>query len=83
MVGVGIGVSVGKGVAVGREESSGRQAVHSNVIARRAIFPTKQSPHNLQIASGKEQVRPRNNIKLFIHAKKLKYSVHEEFVLFG
>jgi len=31
------------------------------VIARRATFPTKQSPNSVGIASGKEQERPRND----------------------
>jgi hypothetical protein len=31
------------------------------VIARRALFPTKQSRAKLRIASGEEQERPRND----------------------
>ena len=31
-------------------------------IARRVFFPTKQSSHKLEIASGKGQKRPRNDI---------------------
>ena len=32
-----------------------------HVIARRMLFPTKQAPHKLEIASGEEQERPRND----------------------
>jgi len=35
------------------------------VIARRAIFPTKQSRTlYIEIASGEEQERPRNDVKI-------------------
>jgi len=33
-----------------------------DVIARRALFPTKQSPNHAGIASGEEQERPRNDM---------------------
>ncbi len=33
-----------------------------DVVARRALFPTKQSPTYVEIASGEEQVRPRNDM---------------------
>ena len=42
--------------------------IEDNVIARRVDFPTKQSPTQKEIASGEEQERPRNDIKLFIWA---------------
>jgi hypothetical protein len=44
MVAVGCGVSVGMGVSVGGIEVDGRQALMDNVITRRMIFSTKQSP---------------------------------------
>ena len=43
MVGVGGGVSEGMGVSVGGMGVDGRQAPSVNVIARRMIFPTRQS----------------------------------------
>jgi len=38
--------------------------LENNVIARRTLFPTKQSPVRSEIASGEE--RPRNDVKIFI-----------------
>jgi hypothetical protein len=36
--------------------------VTSNVIARRVLSPTKQSRTKVEIASGKGQERPRNDV---------------------
>jgi hypothetical protein len=48
IVSVGIGVSVGTGVSVGGVEFNGKQATNNNVVARRVIFPTKQSPRVME-----------------------------------
>lgn len=47
MVGVGGGVSEGTRVSVDGMAVDGRQAPRNNVIARRAIFSTKQSPSRI------------------------------------